>query len=603
MAVLLSFYLLYYGVGFAGPIEMLAYQWPELSSSVFPIIASLFGPLLIAIVLLFPNGRFVPSWTRWLVILSILIIPLGYAFYTSTASLFASPLGWLGMFLGLVVTLFAFYAQIYRYRVVSDPIERQQTKWVVYGISLMLLCFAITAAPYAKLLLLAPGAPLPWWQPVVVLIYSISLTFLPLSLTMAVLRYRLYDIDITINCTLAHCVLTASTMGSYVFSVGYLGNLLQARNRSIIAFLTTGLVALLFQPLRERLQRIVNRLMYGERDDPLAILTSLGKRLEAAIVPEAILPGLVETVAQALKLPYVAIEIGNREPSIMIAAYGQPQEEIERFPLIYQAETIGQLVVACRAPGESFRESERELLKNIARQASAAVHTVQLTADLQRSRQHLVTAREEERRRLRRDLHDGLGPVLASQGLKMAAASQLLDSDPARARQILEDLVSQNEATVAEIRRLVYALRPAALDELGLVGAIRDYTAGFNGSIKQSNSSQVNVHKPKDGLPTLPAAIEVAAYRIVTEALTNVSRHSQAQRCTVSFKVESNNGGQTLLLEIKDDGVGIPKDRKPSVGLTSMRERAEEVGGTFQIESTPKQGTRVVARLPLSESR
>jgi hypothetical protein len=370
MAIFLSFFLLYYGVVHAGPMWTLAYQWiggqelklpfvtPELSLSVILIISSLFYPLLIAIVLLFPDGRFVPSWTRWSVILSILIIPLSYPFYTSTASFLASPLLWIGIFLYSTITLIAFYAQIYRYRVVSDPIERQQTKWVVYGLSLMLLCFAITTAPYLQMLLRPPGSPLMWWGAVTSLIYSISLTLLPISLTIAVLRYRLYDIDILINRTLVYGALTVITMGIYVFIVGYLGNLFQTPNQTMLAFLATGLVALLFQPIRERLQRGVNRLMFGERDDPVSVLGSLSKRLEAAADPEAILPGIVDTVGQALKLPYVAIEVQNGQSTKVVAEYGAARESVERLPLIYQSKAIGQLVFARRSPNESFSESE-----------------------------------------------------------------------------------------------------------------------------------------------------------------------------------------------------------------------------------------------------
>jgi signal transduction histidine kinase len=599
IAVYLSFFLLYYGVGFVGPIEMLGPVWPELSAYGFPIIASLFGPLFIALIVLFPNGRFVPSWARWLVILSIPIIPLGYAFETSIESVLASPLAWLGIFWGLGVAVLALFVLFYRYRVVSSQVERQQTKWVVYGLLLMFLSMVISTVPYAQMKLLPPGSSPPVWLSIATLIWSLSLTFLPVSLTIAVLRYRLYDIDVLINRTLVYGTLTASTMAIYVFIVGYLGNLLQAQDKSFIAFITTGLVAIVFQPMRRRLQRIINRMMYGDRDDPFIVISKLSKHLEAAIHPETILPNLVETVAQALKLPYVAIEVSGSESGMVIAEYGEFQEELERFPLIHQAETIGQLVVACRAPGESFNDSECRLLRNIAQQVGASVHAIQLTTDLQRSHQRLVTAREEERRRLRRDLHDGLGPVLASQGLKMAAASQLLITDPARAGQILDELAIQNESTVAEIRRLVYALRPAALDELGLVGALRDYAAWLTQNPDQATSVQVNVHQPECVLSPLSAAIEVNAYRIATEALTNVSRHSQAQNCTVSLKLEVDNGGKMLHLTIVDDGVGLPNERKPGVGLTSMHERAEEIGGSLQIESTPGEGTRVVARLPL----
>jgi signal transduction histidine kinase len=226
---------------------------------------------------------------------------------------------------------------------------------------------------------------------------------------------------------------------------------------------------------------------------------------------------------------------------------------------------------------------------------------VQLTRDLRRSRARLITAREEERRRLRRDLHDGLGPVLASQGLKIAAVHHLLDSDPETARKLLNEMAVQNETTVAEIRRLVYALRPPELDELGLAGAVREYTAGLNVSKENGTRFQVNIQPPGEDLRGLPAAVEVAAYRIATEALTNVTRHAHARYCTISFKTGGGTKGRELMLEIADDGVGFEDNGKVGIGLNSMHERAEEVGGEVQIESVVDHGTRVSVAFPLAE--
>jgi GAF domain-containing protein len=176
-------------------------------------------------------------------------------------------------------------------------------------------------------------------------------------------------------------------------------------------------VAVLFQPLRSRLQRGVKRLMYGERDDPYAVTSRLGRRLEATLAPEAVLPTIVETIAQALKLPYAAILLKEGEGFQTTAAYGSPTGEPGTLPLVYQREEIGRLVIAPRAPGEEFLAADRGLLEDLALQAEVAVHAVRLTSDLQRSRERLVATREEERRRLRRDLYDGLGPTLASLAL------------------------------------------------------------------------------------------------------------------------------------------------------------------------------------------
>jgi signal transduction histidine kinase len=214
-----------------------------------------------------------------------------------------------------------------------------------------------------------------------------------------------------------------------------------------------------------------------------------------------------------------------------------------------------------------------------------------LSADLQRSRERLVSAREEERRRLRRDLHDGLGPQLASLTMTAEAAKDLIQTDPARAEDLLGGVMQRAQDAVSDVRRLVYELRPPALDALGLLAALRAHT-----DHQGEGSTRVMVEAP-GALPPLPAAVEVAAYRIVMEALNNVARHAEARRCEVRLYLAEPG---MLTLEVSDDGRGIEDDHKPGVGLSSMRERAEELGGSCAVASVPSGGTRVKARLPLT---
>jgi signal transduction histidine kinase len=264
------------------------------------------------------------------------------------------------------------------------------------------------------------------------------------------------------------------------------------------------------------------------------------------------------------------------------------------LPLTYQSEVIGQLILAPRAAGEEFSPADRHLLENIAREAGVAAHAVRLTADLERSRERLVTAREEERRRIRRDLHDGLGPTLASLTLQIDATRNLLSNDPAAADALLANLKAQSQSAIADIRRLVYELRPPALDELGLVAAIRQQAAQYDGNGNGLNIA-VNVFPPE--LPAMSAAVEVAAYRIVLEALTNVMRHAQARNCQVNIRWDHE-----LHLEIIDDGRSMPSTYHPGVGLQSMHERASELGGTCVIQAASNHGgTHVLAQLPLPE--
>src|SRR6266702_4587152 len=351
--------------------------------------------------------------------------------------------------------------------------------------------------------------------------------------------------------------------------------------------LTTGLVAVLFQPLRGRLQRAVNRLMYGERDDPYRVLTRLGQRLEATLAPEAVLPTIVETVALALKLPYVAITLKEEDTLSPAASFGASREDkgLVRLPLVAQHELVGELVLAPRAPGDAFTPADQRLLEDLTRQIGVAVYAVRLTSDLkrltidlQRSRERLVTAREEERRRLRRDLHDGLGPQLASLTLKLETARNRLGHDPL-AQTLLSDLTTRTQATVADIRRLVSALRELTLQHSDQVAMRLDAPAS---------------------LPDLPAAVEVAVYRIAQEALTNVVRHAAARHCDLQLTLDESEG--LLSLSIQDDGSGLTASRGMGVGLTSMRERAEELGWTWTFEQVESGGTRVLARLPYVHS-
>jgi signal transduction histidine kinase len=419
---------------------------------------------------------------------------------------------------------------------------------------------------------------------------TVSFLGFPLLFTVAIWRYRLFGIDLLINRTLVYGALTAIVVGLYVVVVGSLGALFQTEDDLVFSVLVTGLIAVLFQPLRERLQRAANRLMYGERDDPVAVLSRLGQQLEATLATESVLPKIVETVAQALRLPYVAIALKQSHTFTIVATHGDPTDDVSSLPLVYQGETIGRLTVAPRSPGEGFTPPDWRLLENIAQQTGAAAHAVQLTADLQRSRERLIAAREEERRRLRRDLHDGLGPQLASLALKIDAARNLLSHDSARVDALLLELKSQIQAAIADIRRVVYDLRPPALDQLGLVPALRERALARN----TLNGLEISIEAPAS-LPPLPAAVEVAAYRIVLEALTNVERHARARRCVVRLTLDS-----ALQLEIVDDGVGLTGDYQAGVGLTSMRERAVELGGTCVVEAAVGRGTRVLVRLPFS---
>jgi two-component system, NarL family, sensor kinase len=553
------------------------------------------------LLLLFPDGR-LPS-ARWRPIgwasgLGLAAYTVGIALHPNPPSELNPPPNPFGIpaataALDLLVTLAniliavgavgSLAALVIRFRS-SQGTERAQLKWLAYaGVVATLSNIAIYVWYVAR-----PNDPLAY--ELTIIGSSAALITIVLAAGIAILRHQLYDIDLVINRTLVYGALTAAVAGIYLLVVGGLGVLLQARGSLALSLLGVGMVAIVVQPVRDRLQRAVNRLMYGERDDPYAVLSRLGQRLEAVLAPEAVLPALAETIAQALKLPYVAVALGSPdagEPRIA-AAYGLPASQALRLPLTYQSERVGDLIIAPRGPGETFTPAEQRLLGDIAHQAGVAVHAARLTADLQRSRERLVSALEEERRRLRRDLHDGLGPQLASQTLTLTAARQLLQSSPAQADALLAEAIKHAQAAVNDIRRVVYDLRPPALDDLGLAGALRAQAAEY-----EASGVHFRLSLP-DRLPPLPAAVEVACYRIAQEALTNVVKHARAQNCALTLAVDG-----AVSLEVTDDGRGLPAERRAGVGLGSMRERAAELGGQCLIETGPAGGTRVLARLPI----
>lgn len=579
--------------------------------------------ILVTLLFIFPNGRFVPRWAIpvWAFFIGWVAL-LPFAFYkVSTLSWLSGLVGdWWTVAIPLFIAVMTLGAgaQIYRYRRVSSASERRQTQWALVGWTGYALWFAGFAS-YLNFVRPALGQPWPS-GPLFYLIsdslHALAFLLIPLSLTLAILRSQLWDIRLVLQRTLVYSAMTAAIAALYVVIVGMLSLFIQVGGNLLLSALATGLIAILFQPLRQRLQQAVNRLMYGQRDDPVTVLAALGKRLEATTTPEMILATLVETICHALKLPHAAIVLKQGDELRVAALYGEPIGSVETIPLLYQRELVGELRTAPRSPGEELSPADHRLIQEIAQHAGAAAHAARLTADLQQSRERLVTAREEERRRLRRDLHDGLGPQLATLSLKVDAARNLLQSDPAASQQLLDDVKVEMQAAIADIRRLVYDLRPPALDQLGLVSALREYTAACTGT----HGLHFQVEAPEQ-LPPLPAAVEVAAYRIALEAITNVLRHAQARHCTVRLQLDDgretigNNSPSSftqwaqgaivhhlssLILEINDDGVGLPALPQAGVGFASMRERAAELGGSCFIESAAGNGTQVLAILPLN---
>jgi signal transduction histidine kinase len=310
--------------------------------------------------------------------------------------------------------------------------------------------------------------------------------------------------------------------------------------------------------------------------------------MEQTSIPERLLQSVVDLAQDTLRVPGVTLSI-PRFPDMAISA-GTLAHDVVTVPVRYQGEDVGELTVSQRTPADQFSGPDLRLLDEIARQTGIAVHSIMLSHDLRQSRERIVTAREEERRRIRRDLHDGLGPALASLSLQVEIARDLITTDPARSSVLLDDVLAQTQESLLDIRRLVYDLRPPALDDLGLVGAVRAQVATW-----EQGGLTVVLDLPQD-LPSLSAALEVAIFRIVQEALMNVVRHANATHATITIAIRDDR----LHLTITDDGNGLPASYHPGVGMLSMGERAGELGGSCEIHTLPGGGVTVAASFALT---
>ncbi len=560
------------------------------------------------LLLVFPEGKLVsPRWrpALWAALAFIPLAVAGYAFKPQDLGVLFGHLSnpyvlpqfetlfqvfqVLSIACGLVAGVGAAASVTVRWRR-ADRVGRQQLKWFLAVLPVAIASLVAT--------LVGPGT------------LSLGMGVLagilmPVAIGIAVLRHKLYEIDILLNRAVLYGSLTAGMAAVYLGVVLAARSLFGVQGKGLVVqVIATVLAAAALWPLHDRVQRRVDRLFYGDRGVPYEALARLGRRVEVAADTEAALNSVVKTIADSLRLPYAALELRLGDGWSPAAAYGETPSQVTAFPLTSQRETVGRILVGTRVPGEQLGPDEERLLADLARQAGPATHAVALRRALDASRAGLVTAREEERRRLRRDLHDGLGPTLAGLTLGLDTARARSAAQP-ELQELLGKLKAETQRAVTDVRRIVYGLRvtdvrrivyglrPPALDELGLVGSLREEVGRLQ---YEAPALTVTLDAPGDGLTDLSAAAEVACYRIVTEALTNVTRHAHATRCSVRIRLDRD-----LDVEICDDGVGLAEGWRAGVGIASMRERVTELGGDLVIEASLPHGTRINARLPARE--
>jgi signal transduction histidine kinase len=415
----------------------------------------------------------------------------------------------------------------------------------------------------------------------------ISGSVLPMTIGVALFRSRLFDIELVLSRTVTYGVLTLLVVGVYAAVLVACRALVGGDDAA--GLVAVGVVAVAILPVHARLRRWVERWVYGDRSDPAVALRRLSDRLAGTAGTEDVVRTVADTVAEALRVDRVTVEVDRASAPGEEPAVDQPEHPGRLVvPLLHQEERLGRLLVDV-PPGRPFTPADEALLDDLARHAAVVVKAVYLDLDLAASRARLVTAREEERRRLRRDLHDGLGPALAAIVLKLDAVGRAAPE----AAELVAELRAEARSAIEDIRRLVDDLRPPALDEVGLVAAVRQRADSLSRAGEQP--LVVEVEGPTSPpSPELPAAVEVAAYRIATEAVTNVVRHAGASRCVVTVSV---NG--VLEVTVADNGRRPWDAGRVGVGWSSMRDRAAELGGTCEISRRAEGGTVVHAVLPL----
>jgi two-component system, NarL family, sensor kinase len=521
-----------------------------LANGVLQVLTFSADPYPLATVPGFGPGQTSPAW-------SLLAVP----------GLDTSPLGVATNALLAATYLAGVVVLVLRYRR-GDERTRRQVLWPLLAAAATVVVIGATRTLWS---FAAPGTGFP-------VISTLAVALIPVAITIAVLRHRLLDIRLLWSRAVTYVVLTVALIATYVAVVEIVAHLLGPADGLASSVAATVVVAAAFDPVRVRLQRLVDSLLYGDRADPVRAVSSVTAQLaDGADRPADVLPA----VCQALRLPWAALAVDGE----LVGETGTRPAGVETLPLRHAGREVGELRVGIRSGQERLDPPDRAVLELMALPIGVALHAEALAAAVRRSRQEIVAAREEERRRVRRDLHDGLASVLTGVAFQADTVVTLTDG---RVAELGESMRAGVTGALADVRRLINELHPAALHELGLVEAVRRHAQRL---------TREDLTFALDGeVGDLPAAVEVAAYRIVVEALTNVARHARATRAEVVIRCDDGH----LIVEVRDDGRD-EGDWAPGVGLRSMHERAEELGGL--VRSAPSgEGGRVSARLPLGAS-
>ncbi|HEY6680664.1 MAG TPA: histidine kinase [Actinomycetota bacterium] len=514
---------------------------------------------------------------------------------------FGSTLGFLGG-VGLLATTIASIASLFvRWRHGTGE-ERQQLRLLVFVAGIGFVCFWLSGVP-------GPISGVGWAGFLLSVFVGI-----PAAIAIAILKYRLYDVDVVIRKTVVFGILAAFITAVYVAVVVGLGSLFT--DTLVLRIAATALVAVAFQPVRDRANRLANRLVYGDRATPYEVLARFGERVGETYASEDVLPRIARVIAEgtAAARSDVWLRLGDRltlaaswpvtEPRASFAIEGEELPPIEGdrvAPVRHQGELLGAIAVT-KPASEPLSAGEAELLDHLAEQAGLVLANARLTADLEArlmqiaqqaadlrsSRQRIVAAQDEERRRLERNIHDGAQQHLVALAVKLRLAKTALQKDPALGRRMLGEIQGEVDAALDTLRSLVLGIYPPLLEEQGIAAALA----------AQYVRSSLPVRMEADGIGRYPIELEAAVYFCALEALQNAAKYANATAITIAFRERDG----ALEFSVADDGGGFdPGSNGTGTGIQGMRDRMAVFGGDAEIESSPGRGTIVRGRVPVSE--
>jgi signal transduction histidine kinase len=582
------------------------------------------------IIFLYPDGRFVSSrWRRaaWVAAVGWAFEAFRNLFYGGAppgmldaitagpggalkAAVVDAPPLWIGMVLLPALPLLALASMVFRYRR-ADREQRQQVKWVMYASAVVIV--AVVGLTSALAFLLPPSTPAAVLN-IIFAVLTLTILLIPISAAVAILKYRLYDIDVVISRTLVYGALAAFITAVYVGIVVGIGTLIGSGGQPnlVLSIVATAVVAVAFQPVREWLQKFANRLVYGNRATPYEVLSEFSERVAESYAADDVLPRMARVLAEgtgaasarvwlrsgAVLRPAAAWPSINGEAPIEVPVpvTGQVLPDLsvdQAVPVRHQGELLGALTVTKRA-GESLTPVEEKLLADLAAQAGLVLKNVGLTAELlqrldelRASRQRLVAAQDEERRRLERNLHDGAQQNLVAIKVKLGLAEAFAEKDPARAKELVGQLKADADEALETLRDLARGIYPPLLADKGLAAALES----------QARKATLPVEVIVDSLGRYSQDLEAAVYFCCLEALQNVQKYAHATHATIRLSEAQG----TLGFEVEDDGNGfhLAELRKGS-GTQNMQDRIDSLGGMLTITSSPGQGCDVVGSLPVS---